>query len=285
MFDLHCHMLPGVDDGAADLNTALEMARCARDQGVRVVACTPHILPGLYHNTGPGIRTAVLELRARLADAGIDLELVAGADNHISPTFLADLKRGHLLAIARSRYVLVEPPHHVAPQRLDVLLFELMAAGYVPILTHPERLSWVQSKADTIKDFARRGVWLQVTSGSLLGRFGRTARYWADKLVSEGHVQLLASDAHDMDRRPPDLEKGARAAEVLVGAQMSRHMVFTAPAAVLQNAPPPESPGVLARQHIEEPSDDRPARLTPVDDGVAGRLRRFLDRREQSVGS
>ncbi len=97
MFDIHSHILPGIDDGAVDAATALDMARAYQDQGVRTVACTPHILPGLYHNSGPQIRAAVEDLQTRIRDAGIDLELTTGADNHVVPDFVALLDRGHLL--------------------------------------------------------------------------------------------------------------------------------------------------------------------------------------------
>ena len=91
MIDLHCHMLPGIDDGASDLSVALDMARAYAADGVTHVACTPHILPGMYHNTGPQIRQLVAELQQHIDDAGISLKLVTGADNHIVPTFVADL--------------------------------------------------------------------------------------------------------------------------------------------------------------------------------------------------
>ncbi len=92
MYDLHSHLLPGIDDGSPDYETSLAMARAYVDQGVRCVACTPHILPGLYHNTGPQIREAVASLQQRLDEAGIPLKLVSGADNHIIPDFVAGLK-------------------------------------------------------------------------------------------------------------------------------------------------------------------------------------------------
>ena len=144
MIDLHCHILPGIDDGAADLGVAVAMARAFVADGVTVVACTPHILPGVYHNTGPQIRQAVQDLQQALDAQGIALRLTTGADVHMVPDFVAGLRSGHLLSLANSRYVLVEPPHHVAPPRLDDLFFQLIVAGYVPILTHPERLGWIK---------------------------------------------------------------------------------------------------------------------------------------------
>jgi protein-tyrosine phosphatase len=133
MIDLHCHILPGLDDGAPDLNVARAMARAFVADGVEAVACTPHILPGLYHNTGPGIRNAVDRLQRGLDADEIPLRLVTGADNHIVPDFVAGLRSGHLLSLADTRYVLVEPPHHVAPARLEDLFFNILVGGYVPI--------------------------------------------------------------------------------------------------------------------------------------------------------
>ena len=129
---------PGQDDGAGDFRTSLAMARAFADQGVVCVACTPHIMPGVYPNCGPQIRRAVTLMQQRLNEAGIRLKVVPGADNHIVPDFVAGLKEGRLLTLADSTYVLVEPPHHVAPARLEDLFFDICLAGYVPVLTHPK---------------------------------------------------------------------------------------------------------------------------------------------------
>lgn len=242
MIDLHCHMLPSIDDGAGDLEVALEMARMQVDQGVGVVACTPHILPGLYHNTGQDICKRVETLGHQLLEAGIDLRLVAGADNHVTPDFVALLQQGHLLPIDQSRYVLVEPPHQAAPARLENLFFNILIAGFVPILTHPERLTWIESRYDTIAKLADSGVWMQITSSSLFGRFGRRAQYWAERMLCEGRAHVLASDAHDCEMRPPDLGRGVAAAERLIGAEAAQLLANERPNAVLQDLVPSAVP-------------------------------------------
>ena len=238
MIDLHSHILPGLDDGAANLAMSVAMARAYVAQGVECVACTPHILPGLYHNSGPQIRADLRKLQQHLNSAEIPLRLVTGADNHMVQNFVTKLRCGQLLTLADSRYVLLEPPHHLAPPQLENLCFDVLAASYVPILTHPERLTWIEGSYHKIQRLAERGVWMQITAGSLLGRFGKRARYWGERMLSEGLVQILATDAHDISRRPPDLLQGRRAAEKLIGAQNSEYLVATHPMIVLSNSSP-----------------------------------------------
>lgn len=242
MIDLHCHILPGIDDGAADLPTALKMASTSVAGGVSVVACTPHILPGLYHNSGPQIRQATKEFQQALDREGIALKLVTGADNHVMPNFAGALRSGDLLTLADTRYVLVEPPHHVAPPRLEDFFFELLTAGYVPILTHPERLTWVESHYEAILRLAKAGVWMQLTAGSLVGTFGRRPKYWAERMLDEGLVHIVATDAHGIDRRPPDLAAGRECAAKRVGLEEAEHLVSTRPEGVLLDVLPSSLP-------------------------------------------
>ena len=242
MIDLHCHILPGIDDGAADISVSLEMAKAFVADGVAVVACTPHILPGLYHNSGPQIRDATFQLQQTLDREGIPLRLVTGADNHIVPGFVAELHSGHLLSLADTRYVLVEPPHHVAPPRLEDLFCNLLVAGYVPILTHPERLTWINSHYEAVQRLVHAGVWMQLTAGSLAGGFGRNARYWSERMLDERCAHVLATDAHDVNRRPPNLNQGRELAAKRVGDIEAQHLVATRPTGVLRNEDPSNLP-------------------------------------------
>ncbi len=242
LIDLHCHLLPGIDDGANDVETAIKMAEAFVADGVTVVACTPHILPGLYHNSGPQIRQDTAWLQRVIMERDIPLKLVTGADNHVVPDFLAGLRSGKLLSLADTRYVLVEPPHHVAPPRLEELFFSLISAQYVPILTHPERLTWISSHYAAITRLNTAGVWFQITAGSLAGDFGRNARYWAERLLDEGRAHLLATDAHDLKARPPRLSRGRELAARLVGEIEAENLVVTRPRGVLSDVPPSELP-------------------------------------------
>lgn len=238
MIDLHSHILPGIDDGAPDLGVALEMARIAVANGVAVQACTPHIFPGLFDNSGPRIRRATQELQRHLDEEGVPLRLVTGADVHIVPNMVNGLRAGEILSLADTRYVLVEPPHHVAPPRLEHVFFELLAAGYVPILTHPERLTWIETRYDALVQLFRAGVWMQVTAGALTGAFGRRPQYWAERMLNEALVHILATDAHGARRRPPDLAAGRAAAAKWLGEEEAEQLVSLRPRAILENAAP-----------------------------------------------
>ena len=244
MIDLHCHLLPGIDDGSPDLGTSLAMARIAVQDGIRVIACTPHIYAGMYDNNGPAIRNAVVELQSHLDAAAIPLRLTLGADTHIAPDLVADLQSGRVPTLHDSRYFLLEPPHHVAPPRLAETVFDLLAAGYIPVITHPERLSWIEDRYETFIELARQGAWLQVTSGSLTGRFGEAARYWGERLLDEGWVHILATDSHGVARRPPLLAEGQRAAERWVGAEEARCLVEIRPQGILDDVAPEQLPVV-----------------------------------------
>jgi protein-tyrosine phosphatase len=280
-------MLPGIDDGAGNLDVSLRMARAAVEQGITVVACTPHILPGLYHNSGPAIRQAIKQLQAALDDNGIPLQLTTGADVHMAPDFVAGLRSGQLLSIADSRYVLVEPPHHTAPPQMEEFFFNLVTAGYVPILTHPERLSWVPSRYQTIKKLVQSGVWMQVTAGSFAGAFGRNPLYWAERMLDEGRVHLIATDAHDAERRPPDLAAGRELVAKRVGAAEAERLVLTRPLGILRDEDPSSLPGPSGVADAETgsyPDDAGQARRRGGAPGAAagglrglgGRLRRFF---------
>ena len=242
MIDLHCHILPGIDDGPVSLEVSLAMARQAVADGIVFTACTPHIYPGLYENDRPGIEAAVDAFRAELAAEGINLQLGVGADTHLAPDLAGAIRAGRVPTICGSRYLLLEPPHHVAPPRFGEQVFNLMAAGVVPVITHPERLSWIETHYDTFGELVRQGAWMQLTAGSLTGRFGRRPKYWSERMLDEGLVHLLATDSHHCDKRPPLLAEGREAAAARVGEAESWHLVLTRPQHILDDRPPAEAP-------------------------------------------
>lgn len=228
--------------GRLNLKTSLAMARMSVADGVEVIACTPHILPGVYDNSGPDIKRRVQWLQFELEAAGVNCRLVAGCDAHITPDLLNSLKSGRALTLNNSRYVLVEPPHHILPPNVDRLFFELLAAGYVPILTHPERMSWLDRNEELLNRLVRSGVWMQVTAGAIVGGFGETARRQSERMLRQGTVHIVASDAHNTAQRPPLMGEAFRALCGLVGLEEARSLVEIRPGAVLEDHAPASVP-------------------------------------------
>ncbi|MCH4543989.1 CpsB/CapC family capsule biosynthesis tyrosine phosphatase [Ochrobactrum sp. A-1] len=237
MIDLHSHILPGCDDGAEDLETAIAMARIAVNDGVRVMACTPHILPGLYDNDSAGIEVRVTALREALVRADVDLTLVMGADVHIALDLRDKLDMGSIPTINGSRYFLFEPPHQVMPPNIETLVKRLIDAGYVPILTHPERLGWTNSHYDVIHRINVAGCLIQITAAALVGGFGRRAQSLADRMLEEGRVDIIASDAHNTHSRLPGLSKARDMVEARYGKDLADDLVIHRPKLILENKP------------------------------------------------
>lgn len=240
MIDLHCHMLPAIDDGARDLDMALEMARLAVADGITMTACTPHIYPGLFENTIEGITAAIDNFRQELDRANIPLEITRGADIQIVPDMLDGLRDGRLPTLHNSRYFLFEPPHHIAPPGMLNLIHSVIAAGYVPIITHPERLTYIEQCYDDFTHAVEMGAWIQLTGGSLLGRFGPRVKKITERFLTDGYTHLLASDGHNLKNRTPELAEARDAAAALVGEAEARRLVEERPRSVIDDVHPAE---------------------------------------------
>jgi protein-tyrosine phosphatase len=241
MIDLHSHILPGIDDGSSSLAMSLEMARIAVGDGIRIMACTPHIYPGLYPNHKAGIVAARDALQAALDENSIPLQLTTGADVHLVPGVLEGLRAGTIASLHNTRYVLLEPSHHVAPPRFAESVFQLVTHGYVPVITHPERLTWIKDHFKMMTQLTRQGAWLQVTAGALTGMFGPGPKYWAERFVGEGFTHIVATDAHSSTRRVPVLSQGLAVAERLLGTHEAQQLVQGRPAALMSNLPPSQA--------------------------------------------
>lgn len=224
------------------------MARMAIADGVHTIACTPHIYPGLYENTAADIRMAIATLQAELDRRRLPLRLVEGADVHLAPGLDKAVATGRVPALAGSRYLLLEPPHHVLPPRFEETVFGLKLAGYVPVITHPERLTWIPDHYAILARLVKAGAWMQVTAGSIVGRFGVAPRRLSERMLDEGLVHIIATDAHDVARRPPLLAEGREAAARRVGAIEAQHMVVTRPAGIIADTPPEQLPPLTAVQ-------------------------------------
>ncbi len=203
--DIHCHMLPGVDDGAADDDQACAMARVAVDEGTTTVVVTPHQLGQYAHNSGAMIRRATEQLQGTFDAQGIELRVIPGADVRIDDRLVDLLREGEVLTLgAHDRHVLLELPHELYFP-IEPLVDRLRSAGLVGILSHPERNRGILTRPEVVFPLVRAGCLIQVTAGSLTGHFGRSAQRLAERLIADGLVHFVASDAHAVHGRSPAL--------------------------------------------------------------------------------
>lgn len=237
MIDLHCHILPGLDDGPESLDESLAMCRAAVADGVRCIVATPHYKPGSYAFAVSAIRKAADELAAAVQNIGLDLTILPGAEVTVSPEMSTQLRPGGELTLNHRCYFLAEFSPLSVPAGWDDFLAGFIDKGLVPIIAHPERNAWFMQHPDALAAAVYRGIKLQITAMSLGGGFGAAARDMSIALLRQNLVHVLASDAHSAAFRPPKLSDGLRLAADLLGRERAEALVNDNPKAVIEGRP------------------------------------------------
>ena len=235
MLDLHCHLLPGIDDGPECMAEAIEMARIACVEGIQQAVLTPHLHIGRYDNDIDSIERAGQVFAAELRRCEVPLQVTYAAEVRICPELmgLVESCRAPFLGELRGKKVLLlEFPHSHIPVGSEKMIAWLLTHDVLPMIAHPERNKDVMRKLEKIFPFVEMGCMLQVTAGSVAGRFGPAVLKTARTLLERGFVHVLASDAHNLGVRKPELESGRAAAERIVGAAASWALVRDMPFAI-----------------------------------------------------
>jgi len=231
VIDLHCHILPRIDDGARDLKTAFKMASIAVRDGIDTVVATPHILDVPLEMRK--LRENVRKLNRLLVSRGIDVTLIPGAE--VSPFAFAQINKIEDYTVNGSRYLLVEFPCLNIPEYFEDLLFNLLAKGMVPVLAHPERNSKIIENPSRIKNFLKNNVLIQITSGSITGLLGSKIKKCAEYMLENNLVDVVASDAHSARRRPPVLSEAYGRIKKRFGRDMAVALFYKNPKAIIQD--------------------------------------------------
>lgn len=207
MIDLHCHILPGLDDGAQTEQEAIEMARRASADGITDIVATPHTYNGIYHTSAAEIEQSVQRLNLLLAEQQIPVRIHPGAEIHLHGELVSHLMTKDSVTVAdQGKYVLLELPMLQLPHWTDEILQELSNKNITPIIAHPERNLVLTEKPELLADWIERyGAVAQVTAASLLGTMGKKAKRMARLMVRQRLVHLIASDGHNPWRRPPTI--------------------------------------------------------------------------------
>jgi protein-tyrosine phosphatase len=229
MIDLHSHLLPGIDDGAENLQDALEMAAHAVACGTTHMLCTPHLHEGRYQNDAASIAVALRDFRLALQQANVPLQVSAGAEARFDSELMSLAKQNKLPFLGEwegRQVLLLEFPHSRIPAHAEKLTGWLLKNGIQPLIAHPERNRGLMAEgSQQLTPFLEQGCLLQLTAGSLTGNFGTRAQALAERLLIEDKVCVLASDAHNMRHRPPNLLPGLAEAIRLVGEGAARKLV------------------------------------------------------------
>ncbi len=272
MIDLHCHILPELDDGAKDWDESLAMCLIALKDGIHTIVATPHIKPGIYSPKKELILSKTKELNRLLKDKinsinstnsmnsknPVTLKILPGADIYFQPEIFNQLKEGTALFLGQPidldwaepknpmnpknsrnsmnyfRYVLLELTDYFLFPQVKELIKELKGKGIIPILSHPERNMVIQRNSKLLYELIQAGALSQVTAMSVTGEFGREIQKITKKLITKDLVHIIASDAHSKDRRPPILSRAVKEAAKMIGTERAEMMVKEIPQAVLE---------------------------------------------------
>lgn len=253
MIDLHDHILPGVDDGARSVEEACDMARALLDQGVTTVCCTPHTTEWATAGDEASILARVDQLRCALVEQSIPLELLPGAEAHITPTLPADVQRHAVPTLNGTPYLLLEFPYDLLPPFFERVVFELQVHGIRPVIAHPERIAPIADDPNILYQLVCRGCLGQLTAMSLAGGFGPRIREVSELMLEHRLVHAIASDAHDAQpgSRLFALADARSSASRLLGEALATALFEDTPARIVAGDPiEPAEPLQYKKKHF-----------------------------------
>ena len=239
MIDIHCHILPGLDDGSPDIDTSILMAEIAAESGVTDIIATPHTnQAGRFENyASPELDEIFRRVRDDIADREIPVRLHPGMEVYGSGMVPGMLKEGKLVTLAGSRYFLIEFGFRDDPDRMEMILHGLLEAGVVPVVAHPERHELIQDHPNRLYRWASEGILLQSNKGSFTGFFGRKPRELAFAMVARGLTAFVASDAHGYEHRTPALDGAEEMLTLEFSGETARRLLVENPEKILRDEP------------------------------------------------
>lgn len=237
MIDIHCHLLPNIDDGASDMVEAIALAKLAVQNNIKHMILTPHINIGRFDNNTQVISESVDAFKLELEKQNVPLSISFGAEVRISADIMMMVEKGNVPFIGKWKgmdALLLEMPHSNIPVGSDKLVKWLMAKNIIPIIAHPERNRDVQKNIAVLKPFIQMGCLFQITGSSLLGAFGDICVTRAKELLEMGVIHFIASDAHNLKRRPPMLAEAVDVAKTVIGDVEANKLVYDNPAMLIE---------------------------------------------------
>ncbi|MCT3393073.1 tyrosine-protein phosphatase [Lentilactobacillus hilgardii] len=202
MIDLHCHLLPGVDDGSKSMDISLKLATDAVKDGIDYALLTPHHMNGVYLNHKQSVIQQTQEFQVELDRHKIPLKVFPGQEVRINGDLLTALDQDDILfADEGRRYLMLEFPDDDVPSYTSNMVYELMQRGIIPVIVHPERNTKIMKQPNLLYELLSRGCLSQITAGSYVGIFGHKVQKFSKQLIQSGQVYIFASDAHNLPNR------------------------------------------------------------------------------------
>jgi len=232
MYDIHSHLLPGIDDGAANLEQSLALARHAVADGITHMVVTPHIQPDVYENNRVSIMAAFKCFQAGLIKDAIPLHIAMAAEMRLCPEILPMIEKDDIPlfeAIDGRKTMLLELPHSHVPMGTDQMISWLLKQDIDVLIAHPERNKELMRKQDKIALLHDLGCQFQITARSVIGGFGEPSEQVAEYILKQGWCDVLASDAHNLQHRPPELSRAEQVAAKIIGELDAAKLTHTTP--------------------------------------------------------
>lgn len=234
MIDMHCHIIPGVDDGAKSKREVECLLRAEYESGVRTIILTPHYRKGMFEaETDIVIRQATL-VKEMTMELKLDLEVCLGCEYHANNDMIEELNGNECYRINGGRYVLVEFSSRHSYMKVRNWIYQLITSGYKPIIAHVERYPMVIDKMDKLEELVRLGAQLQVSAGAILGEYGFASKLFTRKLLKKRLVHFVGSDAHNMTDRSPNLGRCAEYISKKMGADYAEEIFVSNPRCILE---------------------------------------------------
>ncbi len=235
MIDIHNHILPGVDDGARDMEQSRKMLKIAYTEGIRSIIATPHYVIGNKNKDVSYLEEIRQQVQQEALALDMDIKIYLGNELYYSEDIIEDLQKGKALTLAGTRYVLVEFLPSIQFRQIEIAIHNLVLNGYVPIIAHVERYICLVEAHERIDELIQEGAYIQINISSLLGGIANKRAFFCKKLIKEDMVHFIGTDAHNDDYRPPNMAKGIHVITKKYGTETAEILVLKNPGLLLEN--------------------------------------------------
>ena len=235
MIDIHCHILPDVDDGSECMQESINMAMIAKEQGIDKIIATPHYHPEFKYLKGEELNKACEEFKKQLKENNIDIDIYLGNEIYFTYDLIEKISELDFYCLNNSKYILIEFPPTNFPLNLCNIVYELKQKGFIPVLAHVERYIKIHDDPEIIYDCIKTGAIIQINSSSLIGKQGKEIQRLCNLLIGRNMVHLVATDAHGSQRRRPILKDAYQYIEKKSSKEMADNLFINNAQCILDN--------------------------------------------------